>query len=84
MFCTITVFLFLWKNTFLNVFFPDGVFLPCDYELDFDISLCENSINQSINYRFDPVRLLVVYSTIGSDSITHERDPKLTQYNIIE
>ena len=24
-------------------------FLPCDHGLDFDISLCENLINQSIN-----------------------------------
>ena len=25
-------------------FLPDGVFLPCDHGLDYDISLCEDSI----------------------------------------
>ena len=25
-------------------------FLPCDHGLDFEIGLCENSINQSINH----------------------------------
>ena len=25
---------------------PDRVFLPCDHGLDFDISLCDNSINK--------------------------------------
>ena len=28
--------------------FPDGGFLPCDHGLGFEISLCENSINQLI------------------------------------
>ena len=37
------------ENT-LYVCLPDGVFLPCDHGLDFDINLCENSINQSIKY----------------------------------
>ena len=27
---------------------PNCVFLPCDHGLEFYISLCENSINQSI------------------------------------
>ena len=26
---------------------PDSIFLPCDHGLDFYISLCENSINQT-------------------------------------
>ena len=42
-------FLF-YTDSILCVFLPDGVFLPCNYGLDFDISLCENSINQSIKY----------------------------------
>ena len=32
----------------LYVFLPDGVFLPCDHGLDFDVSLPENSINRFI------------------------------------
>ena len=34
----------------LYVILPDGVFLPCDHGLHFDIIslLCENSVNQSI------------------------------------
>ena len=33
----------------LYVLVPATVYLPCDHGLDFDISLCDNSINQSIN-----------------------------------
>ena len=36
----------------LYVFLSDGVFLPCDHGLNFDISLCENSIK--INGRVFP------------------------------
>ena len=32
----------------LNVCFPYVFFLPCDHGLGFDVSLWENSINQSI------------------------------------
>ena len=31
----------------LYVFLLDSVFLPCGHGLNFDISICENSINQS-------------------------------------
>ena len=31
----------------LYVFLPDSVFLPCGHGLNFDNSLCEDSINQS-------------------------------------
>ena len=46
--CTIIVFSFLyWRVPWTFFSFPDGVFfLPCDHGLDFDISLCENSIQQ--------------------------------------
>ena len=35
----------------LHVFLPDGVFLPCSHELDFDISVCNRKYNQSIKGR---------------------------------
>ena len=40
---------FVWRVR--RTFFPSGwcFLLPCDHGLDFYISLCENSINQSIN-----------------------------------
>ena len=41
---------------------PGGVFLPCDQELDFYISLCENSVNQ-INQIY---LQLLVNSTAGT------------------
>ena len=49
-FCTIFAFSLLGEDV-VRSFLPDGVFfsLPCDHGLDFDISLRENSINQSIN-----------------------------------
>ena len=31
----------------VRFFLPDGVFLPCDHELDFNTGLCENAINKS-------------------------------------
>ena len=40
-------FLLLSGEYTLYAFLPDGVFLPCDHGLDFDISLCESSNNQS-------------------------------------
>ena len=48
-FCTIAAFSLNGKYV-VRSFFPDGVFLliPCDHGLDFDVSLCENSIYQSI------------------------------------
>ena len=48
--CTIAVTLLYGEYSTLDVFLPNGVFLPYGHGLDFDISfLCENSINQSIN-----------------------------------
>ena len=49
-FCTIPVFS-LYGEYVVRSFLPDGVFLLYDHGLDllFDISLCENSINRSIN-----------------------------------
>ena len=47
-FYTITVFS-LYGEYVLIFPLPGGVFLPCDHGLDFVISLCQNSINQSIN-----------------------------------
>ena len=35
----------------LHVFLPDGVFLPCNHELDLDISVCKRKYNQSIKGR---------------------------------
>ena len=32
-------------ESMLYVLLPGGIFLPCDHGLDFDISLCESSIN---------------------------------------
>ena len=47
-FCTISAFS-LYGEYVVRSFLPDGVFLPCDHGLDFFyISLCDNSINQSI------------------------------------
>ena len=46
-FCTITVFS-SYAEYVVRFPLPDGVFLPCDHGLDFDMSLlCESSINQS-------------------------------------
>ena len=36
-------------------------FLPCDHGLNFDISLCENSINHSIKDKNSWVLLLVLF-----------------------
>ena len=37
-----------WEENTQHTYYPDGVFLPCDHGLDFDISLlCENLINRS-------------------------------------
>ena len=44
-FCTISTFS-LYGEYVVRSFLPNGVFLPCDHGLDFEISLCENSINQ--------------------------------------
>ena len=56
------VFLFFWRRRFFRlfctmavlsllgeyvVFFPDGVFLPCDHGLDFDMCVRSQSISQS-------------------------------------
>ena len=41
-------FLFVWRVTSYALSFRMVFFLPCDHGLDFDISLCENSTNQSI------------------------------------
>ena len=41
-------FFFFMEST-LYVLVPATVYLPCDHGLDFDISLCDSSINQSIN-----------------------------------
>ena len=43
-FCTISAFS-LYGEYVVRSFFPNGVFLPCDHGLDFDITLCVNSIN---------------------------------------
>ena len=53
-FCTITVFSLYGEYA---VRFPllDGVFLPCDHGLDFDISSCKGI--QSINQLFDVLAL---------------------------
>ena len=45
---------------------PGGVFLPCDQEVDFYISLCENSINQ-INQIY---LQLLVNSMLPSSCVT--------------
>ena len=42
-------FFFLYGG-YLVRFLPDGVFLLCDHGLDFDVSLCENSIKNQIIY----------------------------------
>ena len=49
-FCIISAF-YLYGEYVARSFLPSGVFLLCDHGLDFDISLCENSINQSIIIR---------------------------------
>ena len=38
-------FIFVWNIKYLVRFLSVGVCLPCDHGLDFDISLCKNSIN---------------------------------------
>ena len=50
-FYTITVLSFYGEYV-VRFSLPGGVFLPCDHGLDFDISLCETSISQSIVYCF--------------------------------
>ena len=44
------------------IFLTDGVFLLCDHGLDFDISLCENSSNESINQSIKCNRMCPVVS----------------------
>ena len=50
-FCTISAFS-LYGEYVVRSFLPNGVFLSCDHGLDFDISICENSINQSNQYKY--------------------------------
>ena len=42
-----SAFHFFMEST-LYVFVPTTVCLPCNHGLDFDVSLCDNLINQSI------------------------------------
>ena len=44
---------------------PDGVFLPCDHGLNFDISLCENSINEG---GFIGLGYVIICGLFGSNS----------------
>ena len=52
------------ESTLLYIFLPDGVFLTCDYRLDFDISFCESSIDQSVNTMYYVVCMFSTFSRV--------------------
>ena len=70
-FCTVSAFS-LHGEYVVRSFLPNGVFLPCDHELDFFIfyiSLCDNSINQSTPHSYRHLVVIVVIVVIVVDIV---------------